>query len=652
MSLLADKYQFKEYLQEYEQDKFSEDMEHIVIDYENLRLWNEEVAADILEKPDAYLEQLKFATSNFLQKEIDVLIKNSPKIVSLQKLKSLHLGKLISVTGIVSKSVPPRPMIVRAAYQCRDCPEIEYPTQNEWVLVPPSKCSSCGGKRFRLLEDPTQTLYIDVQTMCIQEKPEDLEVGQPPRLVDLEITRQSLINIVQAGDIVKIVGIPKTRPPPKAKNRKWKTYIEVVSIEKQNEDPSSVKINEEDEQTIQWLASDKSIFEKLVKSVAPSIYGYERIKEAVIYQLFGGVEKKFGDRTARGNIHLLWIDDPSTAKSQVLLAAKNISARGLYVSGGGASGAGLTAAVIKTEDTWTLEAGAMVLANGGICCIDEIEKMNDEDRKRIHEAMSIQTVNIQKATVHYTLPAKTAILAAGNPAFGRYDNYRTVAENVSLPPSILSRFDLVFIGRGDKSNKERDEAIATHVLDNPNMFDVEISKELLRKYIAYARRINPIMSDKAKAHIKAFYIKMRSMYEGVKDVQATPIVITARQLEGLRRLSEAHARIRLSETVEEEDAFAAISLMLVSLQQAGIDPKTGQYDIDAVMGTPKTVRAKMTTIMDMFKEKRIIEREEMYERMEKLGVSKQETANAIHKLINDGILYEQGIGIYGMVRRS
>ncbi|GAG67974.1 unnamed protein product, partial [marine sediment metagenome] len=329
---------------------------------------------------------------------------------------------------------------------------------------------------------------------------------------------------IQAGDIVDITGILRTKPPsPTTKKRKWTQFIDVVYSEKQNSDPSSVEISPEEEQKIQWLASDENVYNKIIASIAPSIYGYENIKESIMYQLFGGCEKEYHDRVSRGNIHILWIDDPSTAKSQVLLATKNIASRGIYVSGGGASGAGLTAAVIRVEggEMFALEAGAMVLANGGICCIDEIEKMNNDDRKRIHEAMSIQTVSIQKATVHYTLPAKTAILAAGNPAFGRYDGYRSVAENISLPSSILSRFDLIFIGKGDKPNTERDEGIVTHVLENPDLFRAEISKELLKKYIAYAKRIKPEMTKKAIKYIKTFYLKMRNLYVEEKEKSPT-----------------------------------------------------------------------------------------------------------------------------------
>jgi len=434
--------------------------------------------------------------------------------------------------------------------------------------------------------------------------------------------------------------------PPTAttKKRKWGMFIEVVYIEAVNKDPSEIPISPEEEQEIRWLASDSGIYDKIIKSIAPSIYGCRHVKEAVMYQLFGGCEKKYSDRVVRGNIHTLWIDDPSTAKSQILVAACNLAPRGLYVSGGGASGAGLTAAVVKVEgEIWALEAGAVVLANKGICCIDEIEKMGDDDRARIHEAMAQGTVSIQKATAHYILPAKTSILAAGNPTFGRYDLYKTVAENISLPTTILSRFDLIFIGKGDKPDEERDEAVAAHILEDPEKFQTLINKELLRKYIALAKRINPKMTKEAGNYIKDFYKKMRALNKGAEE---SPIVITARQLEGLIRISEAHAKIRLSEKVEKEDALASIEIMLKSLKQVGIDPETGEFDIDALFGLPKTLRDRISVMMNFLKDGELHSREEIVEEMSKMGMERSDVMKVLKRLYDDGTIYAPQEGYY------
>lgn len=654
MDIKAD--DFKEFLKRYE-NELSSGIPFLVIDWYELWEWNQEIANEVLERPDDCLMELSNATLNFVRNavEVEVFIRNVSVRVPLRKLGSKHLGKLVGADGVVCRVVPTRPMIKLAAFKCRKCGSITKIIQDEPFLRKPDKCGASMGKKkfcrsrtFRLLEDPVETDYIDVQELAIQEKPEDLKAGQAPQIINLEVTKEALINGARAGDIVDIVGILRTMPPSATSlKRKWAKFIDVVYIEVTNKDPADIVITPEEEEKIRWIASDSKIFEKITSSIAPSIYGCEHIKESIIYQLFGGCKKKYSDRVVRGNIHVLWIDDPSTAKSQILMAAKNLAPRGLYVSGGGASGAGLTAAVVKVEgDLWALEAGAVVLANKGICCIDEIEKMSDEDRARIHEAMAQQTVNIQKATAHYTLPAETAILAAGNPTFGRYDTYKTVGENISLPTTILSRFDLIFIGKGDVPDEKRDDAIASHILEEPDKFKSFISKDLFRKYIALAKKIVPQMTDGARKHIKEFYKKMRVLNSGSGKEQC-PIVITARQLEGLVRIAEAHARIRLSDKIEEQDALAAINIMMKSLKQVGIDPETGEFDIDAMMGRPKTVRDRMTKITSVLSDKKEHSVDEI---VEKLGISRQDVVRTLTDMLSKGTVYNPDGKHYRLVR--
>lgn len=641
MTITAD--DFKGFLERYE-SLLNSGVPFLIVDWVELKEWNQEIAEEILKSPDDCLFEFSKATSNFVSSPIPIFIKNVSTKVSLRKLGAKHLGKLVGLDGVICRVVPTRPMIKRAAFKCRKCGNIIKLTQDEPFLLKPDKCGAqitkkrtCKSRTFRLLEDPRETDYIDVQELAVQEKPEDLKAGQAPQLINLEITKDSLINGARAGDIVDLVGILRTVPPSATSlKRKWAKFIDVNYIEVMNKDPSDIVISPEEEEKIRWIASDSDIFKKIITSIAPSIYGCEHIKESVIYQLFGGCRKQYSDRVVRGNIHVLWIDDPSTAKSQILMAAKNLAPRGLYVSGGGASGAGLTAAVVKVEgDLWALEAGAVVLANKGICCIDEIEKMNDDDRARIHEAMAQQTVNIQKATAHYTLPAETAILAAGNPTFGRYDTYKTISENISLPTTILSRFDLIFIGKGDVPDEKRDEAISSHILEEPEKFESFISKDLFRKYIALAKKIKPKMTDEARNHIKEFYKKMRVLNSGSGKEQC-PIVITARQLEGLVRIAEAHARVRLSDKVEGKDAEAATKIMMKSLKQVGIDPETGEFDIDAMMGRPKTIRDRTTKIMAILSDR---EEHSVDDIVEKLGIPQRDVKRCLVQMLSDGTIY-------------
>jgi len=649
MSVQAD--DFKDFLEGYKKELTS-GITGLVIDFEDLKKYDARLAEGVLNEPDIYLTEFRKSTLNFSTEEIDILIKNVPRELMLRELGSEYLGKLISLNGIVCRVIPTRPMIKLAAFQCRKCQRIKYVEQYEPFLLRPDRCGKgCKSRQFRLLEDPTETIYFDVQELSIQDKPEDLKSGQAPQLVNIEITRKSLINGARAGDIVDVVGVLRTKPPTAStKERKWGIYIDAIYLERINKDPSDILISPEEEQEIRWLASDSNIYDKIKSSIAPSIHGCDEIKEAIMYQLFGGREKYFPDKIVRGNIHVLWIDDPSKAKSQILLAVKNIAPRGLYVAGGGASGAGLTAAVVKVEkEIWALEAGAVVLANGGICCIDEIEKMNDEDRARIHEAMEQQQVNIQKATAHYQLPARTAILAAGNPKFGRYDVNRTVGENISLPTTILPRFDLIFIGRGDNPNEEEDRLLAEFILEKAEKVVIPINRETLRKYIALAKRINPEFDAKANEYIMDFYIKMRKA--GHNRDADNPIAITPRQLEGLMRIAEAHARIRLSEKVEEQDAQASINLMMESLRQAGIDPETGKIDIDTIMtGIPTTVRSKMGIIMQILSDGESHSNDEIIDKLEEKNISKGDVMRIINKLLSEGSIYSPSDGYYRKVR--
>ncbi|MGB9779178.1 MAG: ATP-binding protein, partial [Candidatus Bathyarchaeales archaeon] len=369
------------------------------------------------------------------------------------------------------------------------------------------------------------------------------------------------------------------------------------------------------------LAKDPWIHRKIINSIAPSIYGYDHIKEAIMYLLFGGVPKTLPDITIRGEMNALLIGDPGTAKSQLLQYVARIAPRGLYTSGRGTTAAGLTAAVIRERGGgMSLEAGALVLADKGVACIDEIDKMRPEDRVAIHEAMEQHTVSVAKGGIVATLNARTAILAAANPALGRYEPHRTVAENISLPVTILSRFDLIFVLR-DVPDKETDGKMSEHILEihRKGVTPVEppIPLELLRKYVSYAKGIKPVLTQEALKRLNDFYLAMRS----VSETEGSPVAITARQLESLVRIAEARARAALRKEVLAEDAEAAINIMKRSLEEVGIDLSSYKYDIDLIMtGKPKSVRDKLQTVLstmlEMEKETGIVEKTALLNELE------------------------------------
>jgi len=408
------------------------------------------------------------------------------------------------------------------------------------------------------------------------------------------------------GSKVKVYGVLKEVPVPLqtgAISTRFDIAVEVNNIAPMEESFEDLKISDEEETQIKELAADPNVFKRMAKSIAPSIYGFENIKESILLQLLGGVRKKKSDGgSTRGDIHILLVGDPGVAKSVMLKYVSTISPKGRYVSGKAATGAGMTASVVKDEflKGWSLEAGAMVLSNKGLVAIDEIEKMDEHDRSTMHEALEQQTVTISKANIHATLRAETTVLAAGNPKMGRFDPYTPIPQQIDISPALLSRFDVIFVIR-DLPNRKQDEAIASHVLEEHKQDVVRdvVDPKLMKKFIAYTKqKVKPKLTEEAVEEIKEFYIRLRNQPSRTGS-EIKPIPITARQLEGLIRLSEAHAKLHLSQEVKREDAKAAIGLLKISLMQVGYDEETKTFDIDRVAtGITSSKRGKVLLIRE------------------------------------------------------
>jgi replicative DNA helicase Mcm len=450
---------------------------------------------------------------------------------------------------------------------------------------------------------------VDAQRVVIEESPDSLSGGAQPRRIQIflqeDLVEPKMEEKTTPGSKIKVIGILKEvpHPLPTGISTRFELAVEANNIIQLEENYEELEISEEDEKQIQELAADPNVFEKLTNSIAPSVFGHEKIKEAIILQLFGGVKKKKSDGTSfRGDSHILLVGDPGVAKSVILKFVSAISPKGRYVVGKSATGAGLTATVVKDEymKGWSLEAGAMVLSNKGIVCIDEIEKMSEEDRSSMHEAMEQQTVTISKANVQATLRAETSVLAAANPNFGRFDPSRIISQQITLPPTLINRFDAIFILR-DIPERTKDEAIATHVLlEHRDLQSRQlIDPELLRKFIAYSKKnIKPELTDPAVEEIKKFYVELRNQ-PVLAEEPIRPIPISARQLEALIRLSEASAKTRLSMKVTKEDAVRAIELMKSYLMGVGFDYETKTIDIDRIAtGIPASKRSKILLVRE------------------------------------------------------
>ncbi|MEM1545891.1 MAG: minichromosome maintenance protein MCM [Candidatus Methanomethylicia archaeon] len=640
----------------------------LYVDFDDILIYDKRLVEYLLLNPTKTIESASRALLSVMKVEnaeyarlnprLNVRFKGFPDVLPLRQVRAEHVNRFVRIDGILTRISQVRHKLVNAVFECQVCHERIAVEQRELNLVKPNRCVNARCKNtvaFKLVFE--ESSYIDWQKATLQEKPEELPPGELPRSIEVIIT-DDIVDIARPGDRVSILGILKPRVEVSAKGLRLSVFSSVLEancIEVQQKDSINLEITQEDIAKIHELSRDLMIVSRIKASVAPSIYGYDDIKEAIAYMLFGGEPKILPDGVRiRGDINILLIGDPGTAKSQLLRYVAQLAPRGLYTSGKGTTAAGLTATVIRDKSTgeYYLEAGALVLSDGGIACIDEIDKMDEKDRVAMHEAMEQQTVSIAKAGIVATLNARTAILAAANPILGRYQPNRSLRENTNLPITILSRFDLIFPLR-DEPEPERDEAMTSHILmlhqrTESSLSPEIIPPELLRKYIIYAKaNVRPRLSDEAKEKIKEFFLNMRTQALS----EQLPIPISPRQLESLVRLAEARARIRLSNIVTREDSEAVIRLLMSFLTKVGFDESRKAIDIDKIMtGVSRSQREELQRLLDLISTMQSevdgnpIDEEKFYERAEAEGFTRRFVEKTIHQLKEQGILYSPSRG--------
>jgi len=640
------------------------------VDFTDVIKFNPELARRSIDEPREFLEagnravtevvEIEDSDYAFTTREFFIRFFNmtESEIIPLRGIRTEHVGKLVMLFGITTRATVVKPLLIEGFFQCQNCQEIMILPQEEGRYNPPHQCQNPGCGRagpFKLLTEESK--FVDWQKVTIQERPENLPPGQMPRSVSV-LLKHDMVDKVRPGDRISVIGVLQSIPDFSKKTPgKLATFhinMNANYVIPEEQDLESLEISEEEEQIILDLAKDPWIHTKIVDSLAPSIYGYRDIKESLALLLFGGIAKELPDGLKiRGESNILLIGDPGTAKSQILRYIATLAPRALYTSGKGSSAAGLTVAVLRDQDTgeFTLEAGALVLSDRGVCCIDELDKMRKEDRSSIHEAMEQRTVSVAKAGIVATLNARCSILAAANPKLGRYIPSRSAAENINLPVTILSRFDLIWIVR-DEPEAEVDKVKAQHILrlHTAGVTEKEspISKEILKKYISYAKlNSSPRLSDEAATRLEEFYLEMRKAGEA----SDSPIAITPRQLESLIRLTESHARMALRSEASIEDAEAAVRLLSVSLRQVGIDPETGKLDIDVVMvGTSSSTRSKIETLMDLIAEMesenkgQAVPIDRIIEKAHDFGMTKDFIERNIERMRQDGMLFQPKAG--------
>ncbi|MBD3263237.1 AAA domain-containing protein [Candidatus Woesearchaeota archaeon] len=637
----------------------------INIDFSILSKFDITLSDQLLEKFSEIIESAEEAIKQFDIPEakypIHLRFFNLPKsaYLKIRNIRSENLSKLISTEGLIRQASDVRPRILLATFECPKCGAQIVVKQMGKKLKRPTRCS-CGRKsNFKQIDKK----MVDVQRLIIEESPENLEGGEQPKRINVFLEEDLLDPELEKrrypGNKIKVVGVIKEVAVSLRSGGQSTTYdllIEANNVETVDEEFEEIKLSPKDKKVIKELSMKKNIYDLLKRSIAPSIYGHENIKEAIVLQLFGGIRKKREDGTrTRGDIHIFLVGDPGSGKSQILRYVSSLSPKARYVAGKGATTAGLTASVVKDEflKGWSLEAGALVLANKGVACLDELDKMSSEDTGAMHEALEQQTITIAKANIQATLRAETSVLAAANPKFGRFDPYSLISKQIDLPPTLINRFDLIFPIR-DIPNIELDEKIATHVLElakDSSAQKAEIEPSLLRKYIAYAKQnCFPKITAGAIREIKKFYVDLRSA-AALEEGEVKSIPISARQLEALVRMAEASAKIRLDNKVTKKDAKKAIKLLRSCMEAVALDAETGKFDIDRITtGITATQRSKISIlkrIIDMLTDKvgKSIPISDILNEADNEGIDKAKAEEILDNLKKKGDIFEPKPGL-------
>ena len=545
---------------------------------------------------DEERERRVFPVELLRRYEIHILPLSAALPLPMRAIKGDCVGSLVSVCGIVTRVTDVSPLVKVVTYICTTCGWETYQQVDDRQFTPLKQCpsTSCASLNYKghLTQQTRGSKFVRYQSVKLQERPAEVPVGHIPRSINMRLYGE-LCRTVKPGDEVTVSGI--FLPTPYVGYRAIRAgltadvYIEVTHLIPAKQQYNDLDLSEEMVAEIERRAAERDIYGQLAASIAPEIYGHEDVKKALLLLLISGVTRTMEDGVKiRGDINVLLMGDPGVAKSQLLKHIAHIAPRGVYTTGKGSSGVGLTAAVIRdaVSGDMSLEGGSLVLADKGVCCIDEFDKMEEGDRTAIHEVMEQQTVSIAKAGITTTLNARTAVLAAANPVYGRWDKRKSHEANLGLPTSLLSRFDLSFIIL-DRAVEANDLKLAQHVThvhmhsEHPKAEGREaLSPALLRAYIAHARSFEPYVPKFLVHEIVQHYITLRREDDdgpsGGNSATANTRqrFVTPRSLLSILRLSQAHARCHLRAEVNKDDIAEAVRLVNQSKESSEADDTT------------------------------------------------------------------------------
>ncbi|WOL18371.1 DNA replication licensing factor MCM4 [Canna indica] len=623
------------------------------------------------------------------EKHIQTRIFNLKSSVCMRNLNPSDIEKMISVKGMIIRCSSIIPEVKEAIFRCLVCGHYSEPILvDRGRITEPTRCI-----RQECLATNSMTLvhnrcrFVDKQIVKLQETPDEIPEGGTPHTVSI-LMHDKLVDSGKPGDRVEVTGIYRAMsvrvgPAQRIVKSIFKTYIDCLHLKKTDknrlhiddamdcDNNASTGRTVEDEtpdyqdkvDKIKELSKLPDIYDRLTRSLAPNIWELDDVKRGLLCQLFGGNALKHATGASfRGDINILLVGDPGTSKSQLLQYMHKLSPRGIYTSGRGSSAVGLTAYVAKDPETGetVLESGALVLSDRGVCCIDEFDKMSENARSMLHEVMEQQTVSIAKAGIIASLNARTSVLACANPSESRYNPRLSVIDNIHLPPTLLSRFDLIYLIL-DKADEQTDRRLAKHIValhfENPETIVQEfIDLPTLVAYISYAKKhIHPQISDEAAEDLTRRYVEMRRRGNTPGSRKKVVITATARQIESLIRLGEALARMRFSEWVEVRDVAEAFRLLEVALQQSATDHSTGTIDMDLIMtGISASERVRrenlVSAIRNLVMEKlklggpstRLVDLLEELRKQSSMEVHLHDVRNALSTLMSEGTVVLHG----------